>query len=364
MAKTILISQLSLPYSKIGSWTTLYKNYICSQLNQLDYIVCEQPNSSFSNIKYSFVKNTFLTKAFRKFTKKRYLSYIKALDKIVNNEEKFIIQIVDNFYVVEHVVDFLKKRKIRSNCYIQFFYHSYPPFFDNQKGNCFFESIDELVLLTYKSYLAHKEYYTALPTKVSILHNGIDNKKFFKIENSTKDQLKEQFSVKDKKVFVWCSQDRPKKGLHIILEAWKNISIKYNNIELWIIGCEPKQEQEGVKFLGRIPNENIAPYLQSADCYLFSSLCQEGFPLSLTEALHSGCYCIASNVGGVSEIMQNGKFGKLIETPHFVSSWEGAIIEFIEQPLKFDSVPENLYTTEAWNLGMNEIIEKAKSRLD
>ncbi|KRB57320.1 glycosyltransferase family 4 protein [Flavobacterium sp. Root186] len=364
MAKTILISQLPLPYSNIGSWTTLYKNYIGSQLNQIDYIVCEQPHSSFSKVKYSFVKNTFLTKAFRKFTKKRYLSYIKALGKIVNNEEKFVIQIVDNFYLVEHVVDFLSRKKISSNCYIQFFYHSYPPFFDHQKGDSFFESIDEMVLLTYKSYLVHKEYYRALPSKISVLHNGIDTKKFFRLESAKKDQLKDSFNVKDKKIFIWCSQDRPKKGLHIILEAWKNIFIKYTNTELWVIGCEPKQEQEGVRFLGKIPNENIASYLQSADCYLFSSLCQEGFPLSLTEALHSGCYCIASNVGGVSEIMENGRFGKLIETPHFVSAWENAIIEFMEKPLKFDSLPENLYTTEAWNLGMNEIIKKAKSRLD
>ncbi|WP_125722366.1 glycosyltransferase family 4 protein [Flavobacterium ustbae] len=362
--KVILISQVALPYSYIGSWTTLYKNYIDSQYNQIDYIICEPPKSIFSNVEYSFVKNNFITKLFRKFTKKRYLSYTIALDKIVNNEEKFIIQIVDNFYIVEHIVHFLKKRKIRDNCYIQFFYHSYPPFFDNQRANTFFESIDEMILLTYKSYLAHKEYYTSFPVKVSILHNGIDNKKFFKVDNSTKDELKEKFGVKNKKIFVWCSQDRPKKGLHIILEAWKSVAMKYKNIELWIIGCESKPEQEGVKFLGKIKNDDLAIYLQCADCYLFSSLCQEGFPLSLTEALHSGCYCIASNVGGVSEVMGNGRFGKLIEAPNFPLIWEEAIVEFIEKPLKFDSIPEYLYTKEKWNLGINEIIINAKNRLN
>lgn len=363
-SKVILLSQLPLPYSHIGSWTTLYKNYIDSELNQIDFIICEPPFQLFNNVKYSFVKNNFVAKLFRKFTNKRYLSYTRSLEKVVNNHQKFIIQIVDNFYIVNDIVELLKNKVIRDNCYIQFFYHSHPPFFDDQKkSDLFFESIDELILLTHKSYFAHKEYYKSLPCKIEILHNGIDNKRFFKLESAKKDLLKQQFDVKDKKIFVWCSQDRPKKGLHIILEAWKNVFAKYKNIELWVIGCEPKLEQEGVKFLGKIPNENIASYLQIGDCYLFSSLCQEGFPLSLTEALQSGCYCIASNVGGVSEIMQNGRFGKLIESPHFVEIWENAIIEFIEKPLQFDSFPENLYTTKTWNSGMSKIIENAKKRL-
>jgi glycosyltransferase involved in cell wall biosynthesis len=360
MPKVILISQFPLPFSKIGSWTTLYKNYIDCDSNQIDFIVCEQPYEMFDRVKYSFVKYNFIAKLYRKFTKKRYVAYLKALNKIISKDEKYVIQIVDNFYIVKHVVDFLNKNKLRANCYIQFFYHGHPPFLDNLNGEFFFESINEMVLLTHQSYLAHKNYYKSFPCKVSILHNGIDNNLFFKLIENNRDLLKKEFKVSDKKVFVWCSQDRPKKGLHIILEAWKKVFPKYQNIELWIIGCERKSAHEGVTFLGKIPNKDIAEYLQIADCYLFTSLCQEGFPMGLTEALHCGNYCIASAVGGVPEVLQYGKLGKLIENPHFVSEWENAILGFLENPEPKLAIPPDLYTSESWTLGMNSLINNAK----
>ena len=61
MSKVILISQVPLPYSKIGSWTTLYQNYLSSN-HSIDCIVCEQPDVLFEYIKYGIVANTFSLK--------------------------------------------------------------------------------------------------------------------------------------------------------------------------------------------------------------------------------------------------------------------------------------------------------------
>lgn len=359
MTKVVLISQVPLPYSKIGSWTTLYKNYILSNENLIDYVICERPEAPFIDVKYSIVKQNIITKLIRKFTKKKYVAYIKALSRVLNKNERFVIQIVDNFYIVEHVLSFLKKEKLRKNCYIQFFYHSHPPFFDNKQADLFFNSIDELILLTHLSYKAHKDYYKSLPVKVSILHNGIDNNIFFRLNEIEKKILKLEFNVDGRILFIWCSQDRPKKGLSIILEAWKMISLKYSNVELWVIGCETREYQKGVTYLGKIPNDDLAKYLQVADCYLFSSLCQEGFPLSLTEALHCGNYCIASNVGGVSEVLNFGEFGTLIDNPHFINDWIIAIENYLEKRYEEANFPESLYTHSEWTKGMNLIISKA-----
>lgn len=193
------------------------------------------------------------------------------------------------------------------------------------------------------------------------MHNGIDNSRFFKLDKTDKLSLKREFNVLDKNIFIWCSKDVQKKGLHIILEVWKKVFPIHKNIELWVIGCDSKQEQEGITYLGKIHNDSIAKYLQVADCYLFSSLCQEGFPLSLTEALHSGNYCIASNVGGVSEVLQNGNLGKLIEKPHFVGEWVEAIENYLTKTEVKQQFPSNLYTIESWINNMNTIITNAKS---
>lgn len=360
--KVILISRFSMPFSKIGSWTTLYKNYLEND-HKIDCIVCPKPEKLYNGIKYSFVSHTILHKLQRKFLKRKHLEYFQALDKLIVPNEKYIIQIIDNYGIVKPLKNYLVSKGFSKQCYIQFFYHGYLPYGNHGKGSDFYEIIDEMILLTNDSYAQHKKQINLLPSYFSVLHNGIDTKKFSKISNSEKTKLKMELGFGDQKVFVWCSQDRPQKGLHLILDVWKKVYASNTNIVLLVIGCNPKEKMEGVVYLGRIPNDELPKYYQASDCYLFPTLCQEGFGLSLIEALHCGNYCIASAMGGVPEVLQYGKLGKLIENPHFVSEWEGAIEEFLKKPLFFEKIPENLYSSESWNRGMNNIIDNAKNSM-
>ncbi|WP_163400278.1 glycosyltransferase family 4 protein [Flavobacterium fluviatile] len=363
MAQVILISQFPLPYSKIGSWTTMYYNYL-TNYHQIDYIICQKPEIVLTNVKYQFVSENIIDKIKRKFFKKPYLGYLKALRQLIQKDNKYIIQIIDNFGIIKPLQEFLVQNGLRKNCQIQFFYHGFPPFLENFHGRWFFDSIDEMVLLTHDSYKVHKDTYTILPCKFSVLHNGIDTNKFHKISSEEKIILKKQFDLKDKKVFIWCSKDLPKKGLDFILEVWKKIHLQNKDIALLVIGATRNQKIEGVRFLGKIPNNELPKYYQMSDCYLFPTLCHEGFGMSLIEALHSGCYCIASAIGGVPEVLQYGKFGRLIENPHFQKEWEDAILEFLNQKKMEEIViPDNLYSAQSWNSGMDMIIENAKNRL-
>lgn len=360
MPQVILISQIPLPYSNIGSWSTLYHNYLTNN-HQIDYIICEKPEVLYPEIQYGIAPNTNLLKFQKKISKNKYLGYFKALEKILEKDEKFIIQIIDNFGIVKPLINFLEKSGKRNKCYLQFFYHGFAPFYENFLGRWFFESIDEMVLLTNDSYKAHKEYYTVLPTKFSVLHNGIDTSKFHTITFEEKENLKKQLGITNKKVFIWCSQDRPKKGLDFILDAWKRINKQNHDTVLLVIGANREIQTEGVTFLGKIPNNDLPKYYQIADCYLFPTLWHEGFGLSLIEALHSGCYCIASANGGVPEVLQYGKLGKLIEKPNFIEEWITAIESFLEEKETYKSeIPENLYSMQNWNDGMNTIIKNAK----
>ena len=360
MPKVILISQVPLPYSRIGSWTTLYHNYL-SNNHSIDYIICEKPETLYNRIDYGLVINNNLLKVEKKFFKNSYLGYFKALEKIIETNDKFIIQIIDNFGIVKPLLNFLNTKKKRNQCYLQFFYHGFSPFYENFLGRWFFEGIDEMVLLTHDSYKAHKDYYTVLPIKFSVLHNGIDTSKFHKVSFEEKENLRKQLGFINKKVFIWCSQDRPKKGLDFILDVWKRINIREKDAVLLVIGANRDINLDGVSFLGRIPNNDLPKYYQMADCYLFPTLWHEGFGLSLIEALHCGCYCIASANGGIPEVLQYGNLGKLIENPNFIEDWVQAIESFLNQKETHNIlIPENLYSTKSWNEGMNTIIENAK----
>lgn len=363
MSKVILISEFSLPFPITGSWTNLYNNYL-STSHQIDYIVCKPSELPEASVTYGVVKRDIKIKLLERWYKNRYYAYLEELKKIIKPDEKYIIQIIDNYGIMKPLITMLENTGLKKQCYLQFFYHGFSPFYENFLGRWFFESIDEMVVLTNDSYRVHKSYYTILPIKFSVLHNGIDTSKFHKIVNSQKEILKKELKIINKKVFIWCSQDRPKKGLGIILDSWKRIYNKERDIILLVIGADRETKIDGVSFLGKIPNDDLPKYYQIADCYLFPTLWHEGFGLSLIEALHCGCYCIASAIGGVSEVLQYGKLGKLIDKPHFVSEWENAMIEFIENPIEFEIIPKDLYSTNEWNLGMNKIISNAKKALE
>lgn len=360
--KTILLSQIPLPFSKIGSWTTLYGNYL-SKNHNIDFIVCPKTTNVFEGVKYSYINHTFWHKVQAKILRKYKLEYFIALEKLIVENEKYIIQIVDNFGIVKPLKKYLLSKKIDKQCYIQFFYHGYSPYNYPKLMQDFYNDVDEIILLTKDSYNEHKKQINVIPSYFSILPNGIDIKKFNKISVLEKAKLKNQLKFGDKKVFIWCSQDKPKKGLHLILAVWKRVYKLEKNIILLVIGCDPREEIDGVMFLGKIPNDELPKYYQVSDCYLFPTLCQEGFGLSLIEALHCGNYCIASALGGVPEVLQYGKLGKLIENPHFISEWEEALNDFLEGKFEIPEFPNDLYSSEKWNAGMNRIIEQAKLTL-
>ena len=362
MPKVILLSQVQLPYHKTGSWTTLYKNYLVDD-HQIDIIICEQPNYYFQDIQYETFKPDFWFKVYRRITKDRFHQYIKALESVIKIGEKYVLQIVDNFGLASALLKHLHKKNIRSVCYIQFFYHGYPPMLNKESGNLFFEGIDEMILLTNASYKQHCLFYSSLACRISILYNGIDTSKFFPVSDMDKEKLKLKFNLERKKVFVWCSQDRPKKGLSLLLDVWIRIWRKHSNIALIVIGASQKRPIPGVRYMGEISNDLLPEYYQLADVYLFPTLCQEGFSLSLTEALHCGCHCIASSLGGVPEILQHGKLGQLIDNPHFLGEWERAIGDYLTGKAPTYNFPKDLYTSKQWNKGMNRLIENSKLNL-
>ncbi|RZJ66080.1 MAG: glycosyltransferase [Flavobacterium sp.] len=362
MATVILLSTFPLPYSKIGSWTTMYKNYMADGDHQIDYIVCHDPVERFPNVEYSIVNDGILTKISREFTFYK-AAYLKALEKIIKPGGKYIIQLVDNFQMAYKVDAMLREKGMRDNCYLQIFYHGFSPFLPADKSN-FYSIIDELVVLTHDSYRAHLDFYTVFTCRVSVLYNGIDTKKFSPVSKGERYARKQLLGHGGKKLFLWLAQDRPKKGLNLILDAWREFHSKFGDTELMIVGAMRDKKQKGVTYYGQIPNDELPKYYQAADCYLFPTLCHEGFGLSLIEALNSGCYCIASKLGGVPEVLDYGKYGRLIENPNFKKEWVKAMADFMDGAPQIELPEQGLYTKESWNSGMNAIIKQAKSSLE
>lgn len=145
----------------------------------------------------------------------------------------------------------------------------------------------------------------------------------------------------DEVILGFCGELREKKGQQFLLNALTTVR-QVHSACLLIIG-EVRASQESVLQLyktnqpenaqriiitGHLPNlEAVAEYLRLCDVYLQPSL-WEGMPNALLEAMACGCGCIASDAGGIPEVITHGKNGFLLPRSHLHKLGE-AVLEFL-----------------------------------
>lgn len=111
-----------------------------------------------------------------------------------------------------------------------------------------------------------------------------------------------------------------------MIEVFEKLNSKYQNLRMVFIGngslknslqffVKDKHLENKIFFLGQ--KENVAHELQKIDIFFMPSF-YEGMPLSVLEALSSGCAIIASNVGGLKDIIIDDVNGFLVDDPQNV----------------------------------------------
>jgi len=111
----------------------------------------------------------------------------------------------------------------------------------------------------------------------------------------------------------------PEKGGHLLLKAWKSLP----DVPLKLVGdgvqgaaLEALARQEGlanVEFLGLRSHAESVTMLKNARFLVMPSLCYEGFPLTIREALACGKPVVASRLGAMASILEAGKTALLFE---------------------------------------------------
>lgn len=107
------------------------------------------------------------------------------------------------------------------------------------------------------------------------------------------------------------------KGQNTLLEATKKLQKVIPNLLVVFLGDGPdkemlKRKAQGlpVEFLGF--HDNVADYLSNFDVFAFPSN-YEGLGSSILDAMHLRIPVVATNVGGIPDIVENGISGFLIE---------------------------------------------------
>lgn len=126
------------------------------------------------------------------------------------------------------------------------------------------------------------------------------------------------------------------KGHHVTIEAAKILQRERSDLAFVFLGKGPELQNlkrqavgvESVHFMGH--QSDVGSWLEALDLMVFPSL-QEGLGSTVLEAMQHGTPVVASNVGGIPDMIEHRKNGTLVE-PENPVELAGAVSELISNP--------------------------------
>jgi len=149
--------------------------------------------------------------------------------------------------------------------------------------------------------------------KIEVIYNGIDIQDFNKKQKAELADLFTSESFFSNKFIVgFIGSLTQQKGLNVLFEAAAELKEKSLNIILVLIG-EGKRKQELEQLTKELGIEDIVYFTGLFDVLVSPSL-WEGMPNVVIEAMAQGIIVVATNVGGIPELIEEGKDGFLVES--------------------------------------------------
>ncbi|MFZ5998714.1 MAG: glycosyltransferase [Nitrospirota bacterium] len=156
--------------------------------------------------------------------------------------------------------------------------------------------------------------------KIAVVMNGIDLKKIDGTTTSKKNARMLLNVPENALVYGTVGRLITTKGQRYLLDAFAKVSITIPHARLVIIGEGPLERElkdkaqmlgisQSVLFLGY--RNDVFDLLKALDIFVFPSLA-EGLGLALLEAMAARLPIIASRVGGIPEVLDDGKYGVLV----------------------------------------------------
>jgi glycosyltransferase involved in cell wall biosynthesis len=175
-------------------------------------------------------------------------------------------------------------------------------------------------------------------SKIHIIPNGYDKKLFKPIPLG--EARKGLGLPTSKKVILTVGSLVDVKGHAYLIHAMQTVLRKQSNVVLVIIGSGPSEKvlkkqaknlglNDNVLFTEMKKHEEIPIWMNACDLFVLPSL-NEGFPTVIPEALACGKPIVATNVGGIPEIITKQDVGILVN-PRSPRELSSAILDALEK---------------------------------
>jgi glycosyltransferase involved in cell wall biosynthesis len=154
--------------------------------------------------------------------------------------------------------------------------------------------------------------YKLQPSKIPQIDNGIELTKYYK----------KKYDINKKQIkLVHVGRFQEPKNHRLLIDIFLKVRNTYPDSKLILVGdgelkfdIERKVKYLGlersVEFTGVV--SNVEDYLADADIFVLASI-YEGLPLVVIEAMAAGLPVLSTNVGGISELVEDGFNGYLVD---------------------------------------------------
>ncbi len=187
--------------------------------------------------------------------------------------------------------------------------------------------------------------------KILVIPNGIDLKLFQSNPLSLK--IIKKFQIKSY-CLLYIGRLSKEKGIYTMINAIQNIVKQYPLIKLLIIGFGPEYDtlqskiekrnlEKNIILVGKIPHNKIIKFYNTADILLTPSL-NEGFGITCLEAMACHTPVIASNVGGIPEILKHNYNGLLFPVNNS-ATLANCINSLLTDKRKIKKLTDNAYNS-------------------
>lgn len=168
------------------------------------------------------------------------------------------------------------------------------------------QKVDQFIALT--------EFAKSKLVEANIPENKITIKPNFTIRQQDRDNEKSRVGV------LYVGRLSAEKGIETLIDAWLKVGSE-TLPKLKIIGDGPLlnsikekcRDNKNIEILGQQAELVVNQEMAKAMCLVFPSVCYEGFPMAIVEALANGLPVVCTNLGSMASIIEDGKTGLRFE---------------------------------------------------
>jgi glycosyltransferase involved in cell wall biosynthesis len=153
--------------------------------------------------------------------------------------------------------------------------------------------------------------------RIRLVFNGTDLRRFSPDENG--DRRSPRFGPN---MIFACRQLFPRKGIRFLIEAAAQLKPRFPDLQVVLAGDGFERPElvrladelglgSNVTFLGWVPNTELPPYYRAAAVSVIPSL-EEGFGIPAAEAMGCEVAVVASDAGGLPEVVEDGVTGLVV----------------------------------------------------